>query len=155
SLRNSLERLLRRGKESFGLQLELADGIGLFDESRAARLTTESSGEVCLVADLGGGTLDLFIAAYEGDLGPAEHGQLTTSEVADSARLGGNLLLRHLAEHAEQYLPRDGGWTQGDARERETKLRAWMRSRGASGLFGTKASDGLKLEEMGVKSFLK
>ncbi|HEV3458840.1 MAG TPA: hypothetical protein VHG32_19995 [Thermoanaerobaculia bacterium] len=155
SLRNSLKRLLRRGSESFGLRLELADDIGLFDESRAARLTTESSGEVCLVADLGGGTLDLFIAAYEGDLGPAEDGRVAASEVADSARLGGNLLLRHLAEHAEQYLPRDGGWTQGDARERETKLRAWMRSRGASGLFGTKASDGLKLEEMGVKSFLR
>jgi len=156
SLRRSLDLLLRRGSASFGMPLELVNKTGLYDESRAARLTSETFGEVCLVADLGGGTLDLFIAANFGDggagAGTSANGPV---EVADSARLGGNLLLRHIAEHPDGYLPRDGGWLEGDARERETKLRAWMRGRGAAGLFGLEEGDGLKLEEMGVHGFRK
>ena len=157
SLQESLRRLLRRGSSSFGFPLELVNDVGLYDESRAARLTTETFGEVCLVADLGGGTLDLFIAGNYGDGGQAAAGTPRGGpmEVADSARLGGNLLLRHIAEHPDGYLPRDGGWMDGDARERETQLRAWMRRRGAAGLFGLEEGEGIKLEETGVHGFGK
>ncbi len=161
SLGDSLGRLLRRANASSGLRLQLRDGIGRFDESRAARVPTESFGEVCLVADLGGGTLDLFIAPYrasgpkaaptgKGSADPAAAGPL---EVADSVRLGGNLVLRHIAEHPAAYLPRGGGWLSGDARSRETGLRAWMRSRGSCSLFGFEKSDGLTLAEMDLRGF--
>jgi hypothetical protein len=172
SLGESLTRLLRRANASFGLRLQLqpaggrsADSgdDGRYDESRAARVPTERSGEVCLVADLGGGTLDLFIAPYRqedvsaatsrrGDSGGSTDGT-GLLEVADSVRLGGNLVLRHMAEHPERYLPRDGGWLKGDARARETGLRAWMRSRGSASLFGFEKGDGLKLAEMDLQGF--
>jgi hypothetical protein len=158
SFQKTLNRLLHRWQASFGLKLQLAGEVGLYDESRAARLTSRNVGEVCLVADLGGGTLDLFIAAHQGEgggsrgSGGAAGGML---EVADSVRLGGNLMLRHLAEHSDRYLPQDGGWLNIDPRDRETKLRAWMRSRGAAGLYGTGEGDGLKMDKLGVGSFSK
>ena len=128
----SLERVLKRAMESLGIPLVLHRGVGLYDESRAARLSTEKVGEVCLVGDLGGGTLDLFISGHDA-------GGQRLDEVADSVRLGGNLLLSLLASDPERYLPTDGNWNTGDRRDTETKLRAWMRAEGSARLFGIDA----------------
>lgn len=116
-----------------------------------------------MVADLGGGTLDLFIAPYRPEeeaavaswqkSGNGSRGDSNLLDVADSVRLGGNLVLRHIAEHARDYLPANGGWLNIDARARETGLRAWMRSRGSASLFGFEKSDGLKLAEMNLQGF--
>lgn len=132
SLFDSFRRVAQRGELSYGIPIGLTNDVGLFDESRAARVTAESVGEVSLVADLGGGTLDLFIASKAPDRTPV-------GEVADSVKLGGNLLLRQIAEQPDGYLPRDSGWGFGDVRETETKLRAWMRSGGSAQLFGVRA----------------
>jgi hypothetical protein len=161
ALGDSLRSLLRRGSASFGLDLQLTNGIGLYDESRAARVTSGTLGEVCLVADLGGGTLDLFIAAQLAataktpGAAPSAGNGGRPLEVADSVRLGGNLVLRHIAQHPESYLPRDDGWAKGDARQRETNLRAWMRLKGAAGLFGFEEGGGLTLKEMDLHGFAK
>ncbi|HVT14654.1 MAG TPA: hypothetical protein VHQ90_00545 [Thermoanaerobaculia bacterium] len=156
ALRDSLGRVLRRATSSFGINLQLAKGIGIYDESRAASLPTRNLGEVCLVADLGGGTLDLFITAkYSEEREGREADGGGGNDVADSARLGGNLLLRHIAEHPESYLPRDSSWLTGDPREREAKLRTWMRGKGASVLFGLEPSHDVRLEQMDVRGFQK
>ena len=68
--------------------------IGIYNESSAAKGGTRVFGEICLVGDLGGGTLDLFISAYGGP-------GIDFEEVADSAKLGGNELLRRMAEHPD------------------------------------------------------
>lgn len=167
ALGESLARVLSRANASLGLQLQLRRSTspgdaGRFDESRAAQVPTHHPGEVCLVADLGGGTLDLFIAPYRPpaagaqDAGQQDDGAAFTArllDVADSVRVGGNLVLRHIAEHAERYLPRDGGWLRGDVRTRETGLRAWMRSRGSDSLFGFEKGDGLTLADMELRGF--
>jgi hypothetical protein len=132
------------------LPLVLKDGGGLFDESRAARLTTASPGEVCLVGDLGGGTLDLFVAADNG-------GGKELKEVADSVRIGGNLLLRQIAANPDGYLPNDGGWIAGNGEPgyTEARLRAWMRSEGCHRLFGLEAGGRPSLQPLGVLGFNK
>lgn len=148
AFRASLVRLVRRGSNSLGIPFELKNGIGIFDESRAARVTSNVSGEVCLVADLGGGTLDLFIAANNKGGEPLD-------EVADSARIGGNLLLHQLAQQPDGYLPDGGNWKKGEARETETRLRAWMRAKGAAALFGVRADGRPTLGRMDLGGFEK
>ena len=84
---DSYERTLRRamdsGTRSLGCRLGLTDAIGIYNESSAAKGGTRRFGEVCLVGDLGGGTLDLFISAY-GAPG------VDFEEVADGAKIGGD-----------------------------------------------------------------
>lgn len=143
----TIDRVLARVRGGTGLDLQLEDGIGLYDESRAARLAGERFGEVILVADLGGGTLDLFLSAV--DKPGVEFPQVT-----DSARLGGNFLLRQIAENPDGLLPKDGNWNASDARDTEAKLRAWMRTAGAPSLFGIDSSgDRPALPAMGIRGF--
>ena len=146
ALQESLRRTAEHCSRSLGIRLGLHQDIGIYDESRAAQLRTEIFGEVALVADLGGGTLDLFISAT-GKSG------MKIPQVADSARLGGNLLLRQIAESPQGLLPGDGGWELGSARETEAKLRAWMRSHGSARLFGPDAGGRIRLQKLNVTGF--
>jgi hypothetical protein len=150
TLEVSLRQAVQRGEASSGIPLVLQDNIGMYDESRAAQVASEVFGEVGLVADLGGGTLDLFIAANDA------HGK-PLAEVADSARLGGNILLEQIAKNASEYLPADGNWYNGSGgyRDTETKLRAWMRRKGAASLFGLEAGDRPSLDELNLYGFQK
>jgi len=145
ALRDSFSAALVRTKASTGIDLRLFNDIGIYDESRAARVSTELEGEVILVADLGGATLDVFVAAKSAkDVVP---------EVADSARIGGNLFLRQIAEAPDGILPADGNWKSNGFRDTETKLRAWVRTLGAAQLFGTEAGERPTLKSMGVEGF--
>ena len=122
----TLRRVIDSGERSLGGKFGLTDDIGIYNESSAARGGTRVFGEICLVGDLGGGTLDLFISA-EG--GPG----VDFEEVADSAKLGGNELLRTMAERPDLFLP--PGWANRPD-DVQTQLRAWMRSKGSARLFG-------------------
>jgi hypothetical protein len=148
----SMKSALARGTASLGVPLDLLNNVGLFDESRAARLETKNFGQVCVVGDLGGGTLDLFIAAFNGDR--------PLREVADSVKLGGNLLLHRIAMDPAGFLPPDGHWYEargdarnGGARQTETFLRAWMRSMGSSRLFGAEAGERPELKTLALSGF--
>ena len=126
---------------------EGAKGNGLYSESSAA---FDSIGPgipiaVKLVADLGGGTLDIFMATKDiNSYGSEDRG---FGEVAESVKMGSDLLLQVLARHSEKYLPRNRGWKPDKAFE---QLRAWMRSVGSEKLFGTQSrnwsADALKLK---------
>lgn len=142
---STLRRVLDSGAQSFGFPLGLVNDIGIYNESSAARGGTRLFGEVCLVGDLGGGTLDLFISAYGG-------GGVDFEEVADSARIGGNELLRTMAEHADQFLPH--GWAK-QTDDVQTQLRAWMRSKGATRLFGDGAGEAECHDGLNVRGFAK
>ena len=133
SYERTLRRVIDSGTRSLGCMFGLTDGIGIYNESSAARGGTRVFGEVCLVGDLGGGTLDVFISAYGGP-------GVDFEEVADSAKLGGNELLRTVAEHPDLFLP--PGWASRPD-DVQTQLRAWMRSKGSAQLFG----DGAGLAE--------
>lgn len=140
----TFERSLHRASRSTGLTLAFHKGVGIYDESRAAQLTSKVPGEVCMVGDLGGGTLDLFISAHPvGDVG--------FPQVADSARIGGNLLLRHLAASPGRYLPLNGTWDE----DAEVKLRAWVRWLGTSSLFGHEANGSRRFDDFEVTGFEK
>ncbi len=141
---DTLRNVLDNSRRSLGCNLTLRDNTGIYNESRAAKGGTGNFGEVCLVGDLGGGTLDLFISANA--LPSVEF-----EEVADSAKLGGNLLLQNLA-NAKKFLPH--GWGKSP-KERETQLRAWMRSQGSPNLFGRGAGQRIRHEGLGVQSFDK
>ena len=145
--KKTLGRVMDNASRSLGCTLALRNGTGTYNESRAAKGGTGTVGEVSLVGDLGGGTLDLFISAntLEG---------VTFEEVADSAKLGGNQLLKALAKNPQQFLPVNAGWTQ-DASGCETQLRAWMRSKGSADLFGAGVGDDIKDDGLGVRSFNK
>lgn len=140
-----LQRVMECGTRSCGIKLGLADQVGIYNESSAAKGGTNTFGEVCLVADLGGGTLDLLISA---NAAPG----VEFEEVADSAKLGGNELLRTLANHADRFLPK--GWGD-DPREIETRLRAWMRSRGSQSLFGSNVDEAARHDGLDVTGFAK
>ena len=141
----TLRRVIDSGARGLGSAFRLTDDIGLFNESSAAKGGTRVFGEVCLVGDLGGGTLDLFISANGGP-------GIDFEEVADSAKLGGNELLRTMAEHADRFLPRDWAGQPGEA---QTQLRAWMRSMGAARLFGDGAREPERHAGLDVKGFAK
>ncbi|HZF12673.1 MAG TPA: hypothetical protein VFE33_28110 [Thermoanaerobaculia bacterium] len=149
AFRQSLVEILARAEAATGLHLQLKDGVGLYDESRAARVSAGLSGQVTMVGDLGGGTLDLLISTYTSE---REKGRFP--DVADSVRLGGNLLLGKLAAHAARYLPVNGGWKKNgeSPRDIEAKLRAWMRSEGSPHLFGLMAEKS-ELPKMGLRGF--
>lgn len=144
---HTLQRVTESGTRNCGIELGLTDQVGIYNESSAAKGGTNTFGEVCLVADLGGGTLDLLISA---NAAPGVEFQ----EVADSAKLGGNKLLRTLAEHADRFLPKDAGWGD-DPREIETKLRAWMRSQGSQSLFGSDVDEAAQHDGLQVLGFEK
>ena len=129
--------LAQLGREA-GLQLSL-DGAGMVDESRAARVNRGTPNQFDLVADLGGGTLDLYLAGE----GQADY-------VADSVRLGANELLRLLASDPAKHLPAGWGTTKDEA---FANLRAWMRSHGARALFSSNRYPG-KMPEPGVLGLL-
>lgn len=147
SFQEAMGVVMRRCHGSLGVDPVLCENVGLFDESRAARVSSHSPGEVCLVADLGGGTLDLFIAAN--NLGGER-----LDEVADSARIGGNLLLREIALQSALFLPEGGNWGS-DPIETEGRLRAWMRAKGSAALFGMLAGGrpSLRLGDETVSGF--
>ena len=145
SYQRTLRRVMDSGTQSLGFPLGLVDEIGIYNESSAAKGGTRLFGEVCLVGDLGGGTLDLFISAYGGPGADFE-------EVADSARIGGNELLRTMAEHPERFLPTGWADRSGDV---QTQLRAWMRSKGAARLFGDGTGEAERHDGLNVKGFDK
>ena len=130
---DTLRKVLVDASRSLGIQLDLTDDVGIFSESRAAKGGTNIPGEVSVVGDLGGGTLDIFISAQK----LAGHDEF--KEVADSASLGANLLLRTLAEHERMFLPSHNSWG-GSVGQREMQLRMWMRAMGARSLFGMESS---------------
>ena len=145
SFRSTFARVLRRTTASTGINTELFKKIGLLDESRAAAVRTDVACEVCLVGDLGGGTLDILISGYDSML------QLLP-EVADSARLGGNLLLEVMAAKGNGYLPAAGGWEKLENGARMAKLVAWIRGRGTEGLWGVDAEKP-SFEQLGLEGF--
>ena len=135
--------VMERASESSGCQLELAGGVGIFDESHATRVGTKRFGEVCLVGDLGGGTLDLIISAQE-------RPGVTFDEAVDSVKIGGNLLLRALAEELGEAMP--DGWAR-KPEERAAQLTAWMRAVGARRLFGARAGAAAVIKGLGLRGF--
>ena len=143
--KKTVEKMLSNAQRSLGVALQLKSGIGLYNESLAAKGGTETFGDVCLVGDLGGMTLDLFISANEGP-------GTIFEEVADSVRLGGNRLLRILAENSTRFLPNGGGWS-GEVGRVETKLRTWMRHWGSEHLFGTEADPAARIESLNLSGF--
>lgn len=138
-----LREVLDRGSSSFGCHLRLTHDVGVFDESHATRVGTKKFGEVCIVGDLGGGTLDLIISS-EGKPG------MEFEEAVDSVRIGGNLLLQMLARDGAEMLPR--GWAS-DSEARATQLVAWMRTLGAKRLFGRQQGRAPVIEELGLRGF--
>ena len=139
-----LEDVLKRASTSLGIRLGLTRNVGLFDESHAARGGTDTFGDVCVVGDLGGGTLDMLISAYHGP-------GVEFEDMADSVRLGGNLLLAKLAAD-DGTMPEGWGKTP---EVRETHLRSWMRSKGSPRLFGADAGESPRFEELGLRGFPK
>ena len=140
---HTLRRVIESGTRSLGGNFRLADDIGIYNESSAARGGTRVFGEVCLVGDLGGGTLDLFISSYS-------RPGVEFEEVADSAKLGGNELLRTMAEHPDLFLP--PGWASRPD-DVQTQLRAWMRSKGSALLFGDGAGEAERHPGLDVSGF--
>ena len=138
-----LRGVLKRGRASFGCRLQLRRDVGIYDESHATRVGTKRFGEVCIVGDLGGGTLDLIISS-QGRPG------VEFKEAVDSVRIGGNLLLQMLAREGGEMLPQ--GWAS-DPEDRATQLVAWMRSLGSRCLFGRHEGRAPVIEELGLRGF--
>ena len=129
-----IRRLLEASTHDLGVSFSLCENRGMYSESHAA---SDSVGDgipinVKLVADLGGGTLDILISTY--DI-PSERENNRFDEVEDSVQIGSDLLLGVLAGNPTSYLPKgkDRGWEMENAFE---QLRAWMRSVGSEKLFG-------------------
>ncbi len=133
----TIEEILVCSEKDIGY--EVIHDQRLYSESHAAARGTATGAtfQVKLVADLGGGTLDTYIST------PAigKKDDRFKKKVADSARLGADLLLRILAGGHEKYLPGAGrGW----GKDRITclqNLRDWVRSEGTDKLFGGKSSN--------------
>ena len=144
---NSYVKMLRdvmeRASSSTGCQLTLAGDVGIFDESHAVRVGTGKFGEVCLVGDLGGGTLDLIISAHE-------RPGVKFDEAVDSVKIGGGLLLRALAEELGAAMP--DGWARKPGK-RAAQLTAWMRAVGARRLFGHPEGAAPVIEGLGLRGF--
>ena len=139
---DTLRAVLRHGSRGLGCRLELHNGVGMFDESHAARVGTNRFGDVTMVGDLGGGTLDLIISAQDGS-------GIAFGDVADSTKLGGNVLLKVMADR-EGALPL--GWGP-DPDTRLAQLRAWVRAKGLPALFGPDDSRITECAELGVRGF--
>ena len=138
-----LRDVMKRATRSLGCEFRLRNGVGLFDESHATRVGTRRFGEVCMVGDLGGGTLDLIISA-QGRPG------VRLEEAVDSVRIGGNLLLQTLAGEMGPGLPE--GWAT-NAEARATQLAAWMRTLGSRRLFGRNEGRVPAIRELGLRGF--
>lgn len=138
-----LREVMECASTSFGCPLQLADDIGIFDESHATRVGTDRLGEVCMVGDLGGGTLDLIISS-EG------RPKYQFEEAVDSVKIGATLLLRILAEELGSKMP--NGWSD-DPEERATQLVAWMRTLGSRRLFGHSDGRAPEIPELGLRGF--
>ncbi len=117
-------------EKSLGCTLDSKNGLHLYSESLAAAgiIGTGNPCEVKLVADLGGGTLDVFISTSDYD----QQKSRFTTKVADSAKIGANHLLRILAEKRNECLPNHPQWRTSDT---YINLSAWMRSKGSHQLF--------------------
>lgn len=127
----TVENALSRVQKGTGVTLVLE---GFLDESRAAsKPPAAGKGEIVLVADLGGGTLDLFLTTAEAHQDPIAR----PHSVADSFRLGGNLLMEQLASLRQRALP--GGWGTFDGAC--TQLATWARVQKLHELFRESRSD--------------
>ena len=140
---DTLRDVIERGSKSLGCDLQLVNDEGIFDESHATRVGTKRFGEVCLVGDLGGGTLDLIISS-EG------RPELEFEEAVDSVKIGGTLLLRTLAEELGPTMP--AGWSNAPE-ERAAQLVAWMRKFGSRRLFGRSRGEVPEIPELGLRGF--
>ena len=139
--RVATEAMLRKLGDEAGLLLSL-DGAGMVDESRAARVMNGNPNQFDLVADLGGGTLDIYLAGEN---------QTDYPYVADSVRLGANELLQLIASDPSKHLPPNWGPSSEEA---FANLRAWMRSKGARALFSSNRYPGkLKDENLELSNF--
>ena len=153
---SSTRELLRSMSESLGN--EFLDPY-YYSESHAAQDTVGPGGdlEVKLVADLGGGTLDIFISA-DSNKG------VKFEKAADSILLGGHYLLRIMEKYPSKYLPKswEYGLEQADVLTRKLndwstfeKLKAWMRLEGAHKLFGGDYLNGYKSDRLELQGFEK
>ncbi len=136
-----LKSVLERGSDSLGCTLTLHGAVGMFDESHAVKAGTERFGDVSLVGDLGGGTLDLIISAAKGGF----------QDAADSVMLGGTKLLKLIADR-EDLFPSTGSWGT-DSASRLANLTAWVRTKGITGLYGLKEDRIIGSKRLGVKGF--
>ena len=141
--RHMLADVLKRGTRSLGVDLSLTDGYGLYNESHAAQVGTATFPEVRVVADLGGGTLDLFISSESTSFAHFR-------EVVDSVKIGGNLLIDALAGQLARRMPQ--GWST-DRRKLAIELAAWMRSVGSRKLFGRAEGGTPELESLNLRGF--
>lgn len=141
--RHMLADVLKRATRSLGVDLSLTDGYGLYNESHAARVGTATFPEVRVVADLGGGTLDLFISSQSTSFAHFR-------EVVDSVKIGGNLLIDALAGQLARRMP--SGWST-DRRKLAIELAAWMRSVGSRKLFGRAEGGTPELESLNLRGF--
>ena len=130
--KNSIKEMLEHSQNDLGYEADFSDER-LISESHTARKTIGRGGsfEVKLVADLGGGTLDTSISIS------SVRDDNEFNEIADSVKLGGDELLKILAENAEKYLPNHEGWRNRGYRSCYDNLRAWMRSEGSEKLFSS------------------
>lgn len=135
----SIKDVLSNSSRDLGYTKE--DSGKFYSESYAARGTIGKgqSREVKLVADLGGGTLDISISTSD-ETNPEEN---RFNQVEDSAELGGDILLKILANDAEKYLPHGDkqGWYLKNPDVCFKQLRAWMRTEGSSRLFSEQHHD--------------
>ncbi len=141
------EKVFPNCEASLGCTLDITQGLSLFSESHAAAggVGTGNPYEVKLVADLGGGTLDIFISTTDKD--PAN--SRFKKQVADSAKLGANLLLAILARGRDVYLPQGTEW-KNNFETAYLNLCAWMRSKGSPKLFNFA---GRELSSLNLKGF--
>jgi len=146
---SSIKTVINRGAEDLGCTFELAGGVGLYSESHAARGGRLRANEVVIVGDLGGGTLDLHTSTY----GAERRAGNRYEESADSARIGGNVLIQIVSERARTFLPANGGWDLRNASRCATQLRAWMRSQGSYALFGPRGAENSRDDGLGLIGF--
>jgi len=147
----AIKVVIARSEEDLGCTFELKEGIGLYSESHAAKGGRGRIDEVVLVGDLGGGTLDLLISTYDHQE-PGDRIRARYEDAADSALIGGNVLIDHIANNATDLLPANGGWDFNNASRCATQLRAWIRSQGSHKLFGAR-SEGSYDRDLGLRGF--
>ncbi len=137
-------------QQSLGCTLNPQNGLHLYNESLAAAgiIGTGNPCEVKLVADLGGGTLDVFISTSDKD----QPNSRFKTKVADSAKIGANHLLSILAEKRNVCLPDHPCWRTHVKEPSYINLSAWMRSKGSHKLF---SSNSINTEDpsLGLQGF--
>ncbi len=130
---NSIRETLECSRRDMGYEVIQGQGL-LYSESHTAAdaVGAGRAFEVKLVADLSGETLDTYISTSD----VSDKHNRFKEKVADSARLGTDILLKILAGGREKYLPgTDRGWGKDDITCFQN-LRDWVRSEGADKLFG-------------------